>query len=55
MDGKRGELGLGMKGEFGLISERFRDFGFVEDDVGGGSKGLDGMTVEEEVGGFNLK
>ncbi|KAI5593226.1 hypothetical protein POPTR_003G026500v4 [Populus trichocarpa] len=52
MDGKRSEVGLGLEGELGLVSERLRDFGFVEDNGGGG--GVDGL-LEEEIGGLNLK
>lgn len=55
MDGKRIEIGVGMEGDLGLVNERLRDFGFVEDNGGGsGSDGLDGL-VDEEIGGFNLK
>jgi hypothetical protein len=35
-----------------LVSERLRDFGFVEDSGGGG--GVDGL-LDEEIGGLNLK
>ncbi|KAJ6950020.1 hypothetical protein NC651_003866 [Populus alba x Populus x berolinensis] len=52
MDGKRSEVGLGLEGELGLVSERLRDFGFVEDNGGGG--GVGGL-LEEEIGGLNLK
>ncbi|KAG6756363.1 hypothetical protein POTOM_039791 [Populus tomentosa] len=55
MDGKRSEVGLCLDGELGLVSERLRDFGFVEDNSGGGgSRGVDEL-LEEEIGGFNLK
>ncbi|KAI9403214.1 hypothetical protein POPTR_001G386700v4 [Populus trichocarpa] len=52
MDGKSSEVGLGLEGELGLVSERLRDFGFVEDSGGGG--GVDGL-LDEEIGGLNLK
>ncbi|CAK7351867.1 unnamed protein product [Dovyalis caffra] len=58
MDGKRSEVGLGLEGELGLVSERLRDFGFVEDNGGvgggGGGGGVEGL-LEEEIGGLNLK
>ena len=54
MDGKRSEVGLGLEGELGLISERLRGLGFVKDNGGGGSRGVDEM-LEEEIGGFDLK
>ncbi|KAJ6979754.1 hypothetical protein D5086_021842 [Populus alba] len=57
MDGKRSEVGLCLDGELGLVSERLRDFGFVEDNSGGGGSGSRGVDelLEEEIGGFNLK
>ncbi|XP_061984044.1 uncharacterized protein LOC133703497 isoform X1 [Populus nigra] len=54
MDGKRSEMGLCLEGELGLVRERLRDFGFVEDNSGGGSRGVDEL-LKEEIGGFNLK
>ena len=51
MNGKRSEVGLGLEGELGLVSEKLRDFGFVEDNGGGGVEGL----LEEGIGGLNLK
>ncbi|KAJ6314326.1 hypothetical protein OIU78_017904 [Salix suchowensis] len=42
MNGKRSEVGLGLEGELGLVSEKLRDFGFVEDNGGGGVEGLVG-------------
>jgi hypothetical protein len=54
MDGKRSEMGLCLEGELGLVRERLRDFGFVEDNSGVGSRGVDEL-LEEEIGGFNLK
>ncbi|KAJ6423497.1 hypothetical protein OIU84_024454, partial [Salix udensis] len=52
MNGKRSEVGLGLEGELGLVSEKLRDFGFVEDNGGGG--GVEGL-LEEGIGGLNLK
>ncbi|KAJ6770284.1 hypothetical protein OIU79_021016 [Salix purpurea] len=54
MDGKRSEVGLGLEGELGLVSERLRGLGFVKDNGGGGSRGMDEL-LEEEIGGFDLK
>ncbi|KAF2314441.1 hypothetical protein GH714_026412 [Hevea brasiliensis] len=51
MDGKRSNIGLGMEGDLGLVSEGLRDYGFVENATGGK---LDGSS-DEETGGFNLK
>lgn len=51
MDGKRSNR-VGVECELGLVSERLRDYGFVENDVTGGKLG---GSPDEETGGFNLK
>lgn len=43
---------MGVECELGLVSERLRDYGFVENDVTGGKLG---GSPDEETGGFNLK
>ncbi|KAJ9183027.1 hypothetical protein P3X46_006947 [Hevea brasiliensis] len=52
MDGKRSNFGVGVEGELELVSERLRDYGFVENDATGGKLG---GSSDEEIGGFNLK
>ncbi|XP_037497640.1 uncharacterized protein LOC105644223 isoform X2 [Jatropha curcas] len=55
MDSKRSDLGRGVDGELGLVSERLRDFGFVENAAGdGGGSKLEG-SADDETSGFNLK
>lgn len=45
-----GDVGVSVKEELGPLTDRLREFGFVENDSGGG----DGMG-DEEVAGFNLR
>lgn len=51
MDSKRINLGVGVDGELGLVSDRLRDYGFVENTTTGK---LDDPS-DEQTGGFNLK
>ncbi|XP_050218379.1 uncharacterized protein LOC126669094 [Mercurialis annua] len=50
VDRKRSDAaGLSLEGELGLVSERLRDYGFVDNDIGKVQE-----SSADEIGGFNL-
>ncbi|EEF42155.1 conserved hypothetical protein [Ricinus communis] len=53
MDSKRNDACVSLEGEFGLVSERLREFGFVDNGDAGIGR-VEGSS-DEENGGFNLK